>query len=208
MLLGMGEQTSKYDSMTPARIAATLTTPMINALDTGRNDDGTACVLGTTGTVVALIRRGLVTVGRENRWTARGFAVAALVLYGDVPSRPHAVAYDGKRGVVGAQHDAHVLVANVPGTSLGEMREAFVVRHYMGDDLLDACGLADRDAQLVVTPVVEDVTCTPCGQSGFELCNHPRLVPRYPCAACAPRYAAEAERSGGEVVSRCPPDCP
>lgn len=28
----------------------------------------------------------------------------------------------------------------------------------------------------------------------FVLCDHPRLVPRYPCPACAPRYAAYAER--------------
>lgn len=34
----------------------------------------------------------------------------------------------------------------------------------------------------------------PVNRDGFELCNHPRLVPRLPCARCAPRYAAEAER--------------
>jgi hypothetical protein len=34
----------------------------------------------------------------------------------------------------------------------------------------------------------------PAERSGFELCSHPRTVPRLPCAACAPRYAAEAER--------------
>jgi hypothetical protein len=26
----------------------------------------------------------------------------------------------------------------------------------------------------------------------FELCDHPRLVPRLPCAACAPRYERRA----------------
>lgn len=36
--------------------------------------------------------------------------------------------------------------------------------HYMADDLLDACRSADRDERLIVTPVIEDVTCTPCGR--------------------------------------------
>lgn len=31
-------------------------------------------------------------------------------------------------------------------------------------------------------------------QDGFVLCDHPRLVPRLPCAACAPRYAERAGR--------------
>jgi len=34
----------------------------------------------------------------------------------------------------------------------------------------------------------------PTARDGFELCSHPRLVPRLPCSACAPRYAVEAAR--------------
>ncbi len=43
-------------------------------------------------------------------------------------------------------------------------RSDFTVVHYMNDDLLDACGSADRDGHLALTAVVEDVTCTPCGR--------------------------------------------
>lgn len=97
----MGEQTSKYVNMTAAELAKTLTPAMINALDTGRNDSGTAGVLGHTNTIVALIDRGLITAGgRKCQWTDRGFRVAAFVLHGKVPARPHAVAYDGNGGVI------------------------------------------------------------------------------------------------------------
>jgi hypothetical protein len=34
-------------------------------------------------------------------------------------------------------------------------------------------------------------------RGGFELCSHPRLVPRLPCPACAPRYAVEAAKRAG-----------
>jgi hypothetical protein len=81
----MGEQT-KYDGMTASQLVKTLTTSMISALETGRNDGGTAGVLGRSGTIVALIERGLVTAGRKNQWTKRGFEIAGHVLHGKVPA--------------------------------------------------------------------------------------------------------------------------
>lgn len=38
------------------------------------------------------------------------------------------------------------------------------IAHYMSEDLLDACGSADRGEELIVTPVIDNVTCTPCGR--------------------------------------------
>jgi hypothetical protein len=84
--MGMGEQTSKYDSMTPAQIAATLTTPMIVALGTGIGIDKLVPVAGRSGTIVALIERGLVNAGPKNLWTPLGGDVARIVLGAHVPA--------------------------------------------------------------------------------------------------------------------------
>lgn len=76
----MGEQT-KYSSMTPAQIAATLTTPMIAALATAFGIDRLVPVSARTGTMVALIDRGLVTAGHVNEWTDLAREVAPHVLH-------------------------------------------------------------------------------------------------------------------------------
>src|SRR5690349_3486686 len=78
----MGEQT-KYSSMTPAQIAATLTTPMIAALATAFGIDRLVPVSARTGTMVALIDRGLITAGHVNEWTDLAREVAPHVLRGE-----------------------------------------------------------------------------------------------------------------------------
>lgn len=88
----MGEKTStnRYEGMTPAQIAATLTSVMKDALATGIGIDRPVSVAGRSGTIVALIERGLVTAGRENTWTHLGGDVARLVLGVHVPTHAQA----------------------------------------------------------------------------------------------------------------------
>lgn len=64
-------------STDPARTASTLTARMREALLSGKASGGT--VTGRTGTICALIDRGLVTPGTHVRWTDQGRAVAHLL---------------------------------------------------------------------------------------------------------------------------------
>lgn len=63
-----------------------LSDAMIGALETGMPSNGTANVIGRSGTLVALIERGLITTGRTHQWTMLGYDVAARVLSGRVPA--------------------------------------------------------------------------------------------------------------------------
>lgn len=60
-----------------------------------------------------------------------------------------------------ADDEAITEIIEVEPASSDESTTPHVV-HLMDDNLLDACGVADRDANLHVTPVTEDVTCEPC----------------------------------------------
>jgi hypothetical protein len=105
----MGENRNKTRTVVVDGVTYKLTDAMIGALESGRPSFGTANVLGRSGTIVALIERGLVTAGRTHQWTQAGYKVASAVLSGRTPTwaeghpapiQPSTPAYDGEGGVI------------------------------------------------------------------------------------------------------------